>query len=244
MQDVEARIQKLNEKISNIEITDRKGLMFRLESVEQHLQSITVLFEKTKTEHKDVDAELKASLSIVLKETETTKEGFFISNGIDTLDIHDTLKNLQRKTEALSTTRKERETKIYAAIEQRVAQIKEDFSKFEEMRARTFSELLELTEEETHKLAEDITAIKEQLLEQTSALIEKLEQAKNEMMDELENEKKVREKNEGAIYDMLKEVIERLKTDIEKEETEREKTEETILMLHDNIVEKLKTLAG
>lgn len=244
MQDVEARIQKLNEKISNIEITDRKGLMSRLEGVEQRLQSITSLFEKTKVEHKETDADLKANLTVILKETETTKEGFFISNGIDTLDIHDSLKNLQRKTDDLSSTRKDRETRIYAAIEQRVVQIKEDFAKFEEMRARTFSELLELTEEETHKLAEDITATKEQLLEQTSALIEKLEQAKNEMMDEMENEKKVREKNEGAIYDMLKEVIERLKSDIEKEETEREKTEETILMLHENITEKLKTLAG
>ena len=242
MSSTQSRIQKINERISSIEISDRKGLMVKLDSFHYKIDSLISNLENLKTDNKTKMEIIKKETVDLKSEAEKTKDEFLSSSKINFIEHNETLKSFQKRIEKESTKIKDIEIRASVSVEEKFGRIKENVIIHEKTRSHMLNDVLEKVEEEVERLWEDFRISDEEGTTQNHEVLARFESTREFFVNQIEQEKLGREENEKAIYDMMKEVVEKMKDELGKEHCERTKMEEVIKGILDEIMKKLRIL--
>ena len=244
MSTTQSRIQKINDRISSIEVSDRKGLILKLDILTNKTDSLFSCLENLKLENKQKFETLKKNTGELKNEVEKTKDEFFISNKIDFIHATQTVKSLQKSIDKETIRNREIQTKTGLLIEEKFAKVKENLNSHEKQRALFLSSFLENFDEEIERLFESLKIYDEENQSHVNEILLSFQNTKGFLLTQIEQEKGTREENEKAIYDMLRDVMEKIKGELGKESEERNQTEDIILTLLDEITKKLKSLTA
>lgn len=244
MSTTQSRIQKINDRISSIEVCDRKGLILKLDVLTNKTDSLFSCLENLKLENKQKFETLKKNTGELKNEVEKTKDEFFISNKIDFSHATQTVKSLQKSIDKETIRNREIQAKTGLLIEEKFAKVKENLNSHEKQRALFLSSFLENFDEEIERLFESLKIYDEENQSHVNEILLSFQNTKGFLLAQIEQEKGTREENEKAIYDMLRDVMEKIKGELGKESEERNQTEEIILTLLDEITKKLKSLTA
>jgi hypothetical protein len=200
--------------------------------------------DKHRQSGKEDSESIKKTAAELRGEAEKTKEEFWVANKVNTGDMGEGLKGLQRRLDRETTRLKENESKVVVQLEERFGRLREELGQHDRNRHQLLSQFVENADEEIDRLWEELRINEEESGAQAGEIAARIDVTKRGLLGQVEAERAAREENEKAIYDMMKEVMEKIKDELAKEHEERVKTEEVIMGLLDEVTRKLKTLTA
>lgn len=236
----EGRINRLNQKLRKIEVSDRGGRLNKLASIDARVVRLESAFEQMRGQH---DSEMKVLKQQAGKLTAEVDDGndYWTSN-LNIEKLIDAVSLMIQKVEVIADTNRQIDQRHLRQLEERCRGVKSDLSKEKKLRIESIDDLCGLIKESLPKLEEMITDEAQRRSEADELTHKKLSQEVNDLELELSKEKATKEENEKSIFDIIKDTVEKIKRELETERRERENSEQSMMKLLEDSMGKLNSI--
>lgn len=238
--DQEARISKLNQKLKNIEISDRDGRLGKLNTLEEKLAKLEERFEGLKNAQEGDFKELRGKCNSLYEEVDECNEHW--KKNFSFGKLVEAMLTLEEKLLGITELNRQQDSKITKIIEERAKNMKSELTKERKIRSDCIDDIYIIIKETFPKLEELLAEEVSRRCDADEAILKKLDQESCDLELDLSKEKNNQDENQRAIFDIVRDIVEKVKRELESEQKERETSGESLMRLLQDSVSKLNSI--
>lgn len=238
--DQEARISKLNQKLKNIEISDRDGRLGKLTTLEEKLSKLEEKFESLKSVQEGDFKELRSKCNNVYEEVDDCNDHW--KKNYSFAKLIEMMTALDDKLIGITELNRQQDSKITKIIDERAKNMKHELTKERKIRSDCIDDIYLIIKETFPKLEEVLAEEVSRRCDADEAILKKLDQETCDLELDLSKEKNNQDENQRAIFDIVRDIVEKVKRELEAEQKERETSGESLMRLLQDSVSKLNSI--